>query len=63
MAVRADFCGLQLQKYELVVQSLIQMGVDIVYPVELPPQSSLNLEDGTNSFEPVVCEYYSSRLL
>ena len=32
------------------------MGVDIVYPVELPPQSSLNL-DGKNSFEPIVCEF------
>lgn len=46
---------LQLQKYEMVVQSLIEMGVDIVYPVELPSQSSLNLEDGKNSFEPIVC--------
>jgi hypothetical protein len=43
-----------LQKYDMVVQTLIQMGVDIVYPVELPPQSSLNL-DGKNSFEPIVC--------
>jgi hypothetical protein len=38
----------------MVVQSLIAMGVDIVYPVELPAQSSLNL-DGKNSFEPIVC--------
>lgn len=47
--------GAQLQKYDMVVQSLIEMGVDIVYPVELPPQSSLNL-DGKNSFEPIVCK-------
>lgn len=46
----------QLQKYDMVVQSLIEMGVDVVYPVELPAQSSLNL-DGKNSFEPVVCRY------
>ena len=31
------------------------MGVDVVYPVELPPPSSLNL-DGRNSFEPIVCK-------
>ncbi|KAF2277986.1 amidase signature enzyme [Westerdykella ornata] len=52
--INADAERFMLQKYDLVVQSLIQMGVDIVYPVELPPQSSLNLEDGTNSFEPIV---------
>jgi len=39
----------------MVVQSLIEMGVDIVYPVELPSQSTLNL-DGRNSFEPIVCK-------
>ncbi|KAF2191499.1 amidase signature enzyme [Zopfia rhizophila CBS 207.26] len=41
------------QQYEMVVNSLIEMGVDVVYPVELPPQSSLNA-DGKNSFEPIV---------
>ncbi|KAF2742870.1 amidase signature enzyme [Sporormia fimetaria CBS 119925] len=51
--INADAERFMLQKYELVLQSLIQMGVDIVYPVELPPQSSLNL-DGKNSFEPIV---------
>lgn len=39
----------------MVVQSMIEMGVDIVYPVELPNQSSLTI-DGKNCFEPVVCE-------
>ncbi|KAL7776255.1 hypothetical protein CFE70_006671 [Pyrenophora teres f. teres 0-1] len=32
--------------------SMIEMGVDIVYPVELPNQSSLTI-DGRNCFEPV----------
>jgi amidase len=40
----------------MVVQSMIEMGVDIVYPVELPSQASLTI-DGQNCFEPVVCEY------
>lgn len=39
----------------MVVQSMIEMGVDIVYPVELPSQASLTI-DGQNCFEPVVCE-------
>jgi len=39
------------------VQTLIDMGVDVVYPVELPPQSNLNL-DGQNSFEPIVCKLF-----
>jgi amidase len=39
----------------MVVQSLIEMGVDVVYPVELPSQNSLNY-DGKNSFEPIVCK-------
>ena len=43
-----------LQKYDMVVQSLIEMGVDIVYPVDLPSQSSLNHADDKNSFEPIV---------
>jgi amidase len=37
------------------VQSMIEMGVDIVYPVELPSQASLTI-DGENCFEPVVCK-------
>ncbi|KAF2677883.1 amidase signature enzyme [Lentithecium fluviatile CBS 122367] len=51
--INADAERFMLQKYEVVVQSLIEMGVDIVYPVELPSQSTLNL-DGRNSFEPIV---------
>ncbi|KAF2638485.1 amidase signature enzyme [Massarina eburnea CBS 473.64] len=51
--INADAERFMLHKYELVVQSLIEMGVDVVYPVELPSQSSLNL-DGKNSFEPIV---------
>jgi amidase len=51
--INADAERFMLQKYDMVVQSLIEMGVDIVYPVELPAQSSLNL-DGRNSFEPIV---------
>ncbi|ORY10754.1 amidase signature domain-containing protein [Clohesyomyces aquaticus] len=51
--INADAERFMLQKYDMVVQSLIEMGVDVVYPVELPPQSSLNL-DGKNSFEPIV---------
>jgi hypothetical protein len=51
-------CGadmMQTQKYDTVVQSMIEMGVDVVYPVELPNQSSLTI-DGKNCFEPVVCK-------
>jgi len=44
----------QTQKYDMIVQSMIEMGVDVVYPVELPNQSSLTI-DGKNCFEPVVC--------
>ena len=51
----ANMCA-QLNKYDEVVQSLIHMGVDVVYPVELPSQASLNLE-GKNCFEPIVCTY------
>jgi hypothetical protein len=39
----------------MVVQSMIEMGVDVVYPVELPSQASLTI-DGQNCFEPVVCK-------
>jgi amidase len=61
-ACRKDWCCvgpcsadmLQTQKYDMIVQSMIEMGVDVVYPVELPNQSSLTL-DGKNCFEPVVC--------
>ena len=57
-----DFCWfgdydadmIQTQKYDMIVQSMIEMGVDIVYPVELPNQVSLTI-DGKNCFEPVVC--------
>jgi hypothetical protein len=35
---------------------MIEMGVDVVYPVELPSQASLTI-DGQNCFEPVVCEF------
>lgn len=52
----AVLTGDQIQKYDMVVQSMIEMGVDIVYPVELPNQSSLTI-NGKNCFEPVVCEY------
>lgn len=41
----------------MVVQSMIEMGVDIVYPVELPSQASLTI-DGQNCFEPVVCKCF-----
>ncbi|KAF2002411.1 amidase signature enzyme [Amniculicola lignicola CBS 123094] len=51
--INADAERFMIQKYEVVVQSLIEMGVDVVYPVELPAQSTLNLE-GKNCFEPVV---------
>lgn len=51
--INADAERFMLQKYDMVVQSLIEMGVDIVYPVELPSQSSLNYDD-KNSFEPIV---------
>jgi amidase len=37
----------------MVVQSMIEMGVDVVYPVELPSPASLTI-DGQNCFEPVV---------
>jgi amidase len=53
--INADAERFMLQKYDMVVQSLIQMGVDVVYPVELPSQSSLNL-DGKNCFESIVCK-------
>ncbi|EDU42724.1 amidase family protein [Pyrenophora tritici-repentis Pt-1C-BFP] len=43
----------RFMKYDMIVQSMIEMGVDIVYPVELPNQSSLTI-DGKNCFEPVV---------
>lgn len=51
-AYNADM--MQTQKYDMIVQSMIEMGVDVVYPVELPNQSSLTI-DGKNCFEPVVC--------
>lgn len=51
--INADAERFMLQKYDMVVQSLIEMGVDVVYPVELPAQSTLNV-DGKNSFEPIV---------
>ncbi|KAF2448138.1 amidase signature enzyme [Karstenula rhodostoma CBS 690.94] len=51
--INADAERFMLQKYDMVVQSLIEMGVDIVYPVEPPSQSSLN-HDGANAFEPIV---------
>ncbi|KAH3904255.1 hypothetical protein HBI56_176640 [Parastagonospora nodorum] len=51
--INADAERFMLQKYDMVVQSMIEMGVDIVYPVELPSQSSLTI-DGKNCFEPVV---------
>jgi amidase len=53
--INADAERFMLQKYDFVVQSLIDMGVDVVYPIELPSQSSLNL-NGKNSFEPIVCK-------
>lgn len=34
---------------------MIEMGVDVVYPIELPNQASLTV-DGKNCFEPVVCK-------
>lgn len=46
----------------MVVQSMIEMGVDIVYPVELPSQGSLTI-DGQNCFEPVVCMCRRSYIL
>jgi amidase len=52
----------QIQKYDMIVQSMIEMGVDVVYPVELPNQSSLTI-DGKNCFEPVVCQYWSSLIV
>lgn len=44
----------QTQKYDMIVQSMIEMGVDVVYPIELPNPMSLTI-DGRNCFEPVVC--------
>lgn len=40
---------------------MIEMGVDIVYPVELPSQASLTIE-GQNCFEPVVCKFSQLQL-
>ncbi|KAF1917341.1 amidase signature domain-containing protein [Ampelomyces quisqualis] len=51
--INADAERFMLQKYDMVVQSMIEMGVDTVYPVELPSQASLTI-DGQNCFEPVV---------
>ncbi|KAJ4298159.1 hypothetical protein N0V90_006058 [Kalmusia sp. IMI 367209] len=51
--INADAERFMLQKYDMVVQSLIEMGVDIVYPVELPSQTDLSF-NGKNSFEPIV---------
>lgn len=48
---------MQVHKYDTVVQRLIEMGVDVVYPVELPSQSTLNI-NGRNSFEPIVCKLH-----
>ncbi|KAF2477601.1 amidase signature enzyme [Lindgomyces ingoldianus] len=59
--INADAERFMVQKYEMVVQSLIEMGVDIVYPVELPSQSSLNLE-GKNTFEPIVYQEFKESL-
>ena len=53
---------MQTQKYDIVVQSMIEMGVDIVYPVELPNQSSLTM-DGRNCFEPVVCKHSQQTII
>jgi amidase len=53
--INADAEKFMLQKYDVMIQSLIGMDVDVVYPVELPSQSSLNL-DGKNCFEAVVCK-------
>jgi amidase len=52
----------QIQKYDMIVQSMIEMGVDVVYPVELPNQSSLTI-DGKNCFEPVVCQCSNSLIV
>lgn len=51
--INADAERFMRTKYDQLVQSLIAMGVDVVYPVELPPQANLNL-DGQNTFEPIV---------
>ncbi|KAB2108123.1 hypothetical protein AG0111_0g4509 [Alternaria gaisen] len=51
--INADAERFMTQKYDMIVQSMIEMGVDVVYPVELPNQSSLTI-DGKNCFEPVV---------
>ncbi|CBX97363.1 hypothetical protein IAQ61_007216 [Plenodomus lingam] len=51
--INADAERYMTQKYDTIVQSMIEMGVDVVYPVELPNQSSLTI-DGKNCFEPVV---------
>ncbi|KAF2025374.1 amidase signature enzyme [Setomelanomma holmii] len=51
--INADAERFMLQKYDMVVQSMIEMGVDIVYAIELPSQASLTI-DGNNCFEPVV---------
>ncbi|KAF2714645.1 amidase signature enzyme [Pleomassaria siparia CBS 279.74] len=59
--INADAERFMLQKYDAVVQSLIEMGVNIVYPIELPSQASLNIE-GKNSFEPVVYSEFKERL-
>lgn len=51
--INSDAERFMIQKYDTVVQRLIAMGVDVVYPVELPSQSTLNI-NGRNSFEPIV---------
>lgn len=64
--INADAERFMLQKYDMVVQSLIEMGVDIVYPVNLPSQSSLNYVDDEsndqNSFEPIVYAEFKEAL-
>ncbi|KAH7558848.1 amidase signature domain-containing protein [Bipolaris maydis] len=51
--INADAERFMTQKYDMIVQSMIEMGVDVVYPVELPNPMSLTI-DGKNCFEPVV---------
>lgn len=59
--INADAEKFMRGKYESVINTLIEMGVDVVYPVELPALSSLNL-DGRNSFEPIVYHEFKDRL-
>ncbi|KAL6150262.1 hypothetical protein ACJQWK_00144 [Exserohilum turcicum] len=60
--INADAERFMTQKYDTIVNSMIEMGVDVVYPIELPNQASLTV-DGKNCFEPVVYSEFKDCLL